>query len=137
MKYLLDTNIISELVKPRPNERVVQWVGEKDSSILYISVITLGEIRKGIGGITDSLKYEKISQYLETELPNYFEDRILSIDRDVAGTWGQIQSQSKSKPLTAIDSLIAATAKVHNLKLVTRNTKDFINTPIDLLNPWE
>ncbi|WP_419418546.1 type II toxin-antitoxin system VapC family toxin [Legionella sp. D16C41] len=137
MKYLLDTNVISELVKLRPNEKVLSWVSEKDSSILFISVITLGEIRKGVTGITDPKKYEKISHYLETELPDYFEERILPINREVADEWGKLQGKLKSNPLPAIDALLAVTAKVYNLKLVTRNTKDFVNAFVDLVNPWE
>ncbi len=137
MNYLLDTNIISELLKPKPNEKVKSWVNEKDSLVFFISVITIGEIRKGIGGITDPKRYEEISYWLEVELPNYFADRIIPIDRKVADMWGQLQSKRQAQPLPAIDALIAATAKVHHLKLVTSNVKDFVNTSVELINPWE
>ncbi len=137
MSYLLDTNIISELVKQTPTESVLQWIDSVDNEKLYISVITLGEIRKGISGIKNQERQEKISHWLEIELPAYFEDRILNIDPKVADTWGCLQGIDKGYILPAIDGLIAATAKAHNLKLVTRNTKDFIRIPIEIINPWE
>jgi len=137
MSYLLDTNVISELVKPKPTVSVVNWVNAIDSAALYISVITLGEIRKGVAGIKDNTRQEKISHWLEFELPAFFETRILSIDAKVADSWGRIQSHNKGHSLPAIDGLIAATAHVHGLTLVTRNTKDFTKTSIALINPWE
>ena len=137
MSYLLDTNIISELVKPTPVASLVKWMEHVDDESLYLSVITLGEIRKGIAGIQNKERQEKISNWLEDELPSYFENRILTIDQEVADMWGRLQSKNKGKILPAIDGLIAATAKVHNLKLVTRNTKDFLDAKLELINPWE
>jgi len=137
MSYLLDTNIISELVKQTPAQSVLKWVDAVDNEKLYISVITLGEIRKGIAGIQNPQRHKKISHWLEIELPVYFEDRILNIDPKIADTWGRLQSLRKGYNLPAIDGLIAATAHVHNLKLVTRNTKDFIHASIEMINPWE
>jgi hypothetical protein len=137
MSYLLDTNVISEIVKPRPNATVLKWVEALDTDRLYLSVITLGEIRKGVAGISDLNRQKKIIQWLETELPNYFEDRILSIDRKVANMWGRLQSETKGRVLPAIDALLAATARVHNLTLVTRNVKDFIHTSINVIDPWK
>lgn len=137
MRYLLDTNVISELVKQKPNVKVTNWINNKDNSLFCISVITLGEIRKGINGITDRKRYEEISHWLEIELPHYFEDRILPIDQKIADMWGRLQSQLKGQSLPAIDALIAATAKAHHLNLVTRNVKDFVNTAVELINPWE
>ena len=95
MSYLLDTNIISELVKQIPNQAVLKWVDSIDNEDLYISVITLGEIRKGIAGIQNLDRQKKISHWLEIELPAYFEDRILTIDVKVADMWGQLQSKNK------------------------------------------
>lgn len=137
MNYLLDTNVISELVKPTPNQNVLNWVNNSDEEKLYLSVITIGEIRKGVTGIKDPLKQKKISQWLEVELPDYFEDRILNIDIKIADIWGQLQSKNKAHTLPAIDGLIAATAKTHGLTLVTRNIKDFIHASIQIINPWE
>ena len=137
MTYLLDTNVICELVKPKPHASVVNWVNAAESSTLYISVLTLGEIRKGIVGITDVKRHRKIATWLEKELPTYFEDRILMIDCKVADAWGQLQGDNKGHIFPAIDGLIAATAIVHQLKLVTRNVKDFARTSVELINPWE
>lgn len=137
MNFLLDTNVISELVKHTPHQPLVKWISDINSEKLYLSVISIGEIRKGIKGIQDPEKQEKISHWLETELPNYFENRILNIDIKVADRWGELQSKDKGYTLPAINGLIAATASVYNLKLVTRNKKDFIRAPIEIINPWE
>lgn len=137
MNYLLDTNVICELIKPNPTLSVINWVNAAQDSTLYISVITLGEIRKGVDGIQENNRREKIYQWLETELPAYFGDRILVIDREVANKWGELQSTKKGCPLPAIDGLIAATAIIHHLKLVTRNVKDFANASLDIINPWK
>jgi predicted nucleic acid-binding protein len=137
MSYLLDTNVLSELLKPSPTPSVLKWINTVDNEKFYISVITLGEIRKGITGIQNSERQKKISYWLEIELPAYFEERILNIDAKIADMWGCLQNQKKGRILPAIDGLIAATARVHHFKLVTRNTKDFIHTPIEMINPWE
>lgn len=137
MSYLLDTNVISELVKQTPNPNVLHWMDSMDNDRFYISVITLGEIRKGVAGIPNPDRLEKISRWLEIELPAYFEGRILNIDVKVADSWGRMQSQTKGIILPAIDGLIAATAYSHELTLVTRNIKDFKNAKIALINPWE
>lgn len=136
MTYLLDTNVICELVKLKPHAGVVNWVNTVDSAVLYISVLTLGEIRKGIAGIRDVKRHRKIAAWLEKELPAYFEDRILVIDCKVADAWGQLQSDNKAHPLPAIDGLIAATAITHQLTLVTRNVKDFSHASVEVINPW-
>ena len=137
MSYLLDTNVISELVKNTPNEGVLKWCDGINSEKLYLSVISIGEIRKGVAGIRESHRQEKISLWLEIELPNYFEERILNIDLKIADMWGQLQSKNKDYTLPAIDELIAATAQVHNLALVTRNTKDYNQMSINVINPWK
>ena len=137
MSFLLDTNVISELAKQVPNEAVLKWMNGINSEKLYLSVISIGEIRKGISGIQDLHRQEKISQWLEIELPNYFEERILNIDLKIADAWGQLQSKNKGYTLPAIDGLIAATAQIHNLSIVTRNIKDFIHVSINIINPWQ
>lgn len=137
MSYLLDTNIISELVKHTPNERVLKWMDNINSEKSYLSVISIGEIRKGVSRIHDPRRQQKISHWLEIELPAYFEERILNIDLKIADRWGQLQSKIKGHTFPAIDGLIAATAQVHNLTLVTRNTKDFNHVSINMINPWE
>ena len=136
MSYLLDTNVICELVKSNPSTAVVNWVNSAQTSSMYLSLLTLGEIRKGIAGIQDNKRREKIIQWLEHEVPSYFEERILKIDHKISDQWGTLQSNIKDLILPAIDALIAATAINHQLKLVTRNVKDFTHTPLTLINPW-
>lgn len=133
--YLLDTNIISEGTKKQPNDNVSQWLNAIDYRDTYLSVLTLGEIRKGIEKIHDQSKKQKIIQWLESDLLKQFHGRIIPIDKDIADKWGYLQ-HALSMP--AVDSLIAASALVHNLKLVTRNVKDFQDIiGLELVNPWK
>lgn len=137
MSYLIDTNVVSELLRPQPHALVIEWFQKIPSESLYMSVLTIGEIRKGIEKLDASKKKSRLIMWLEQELPNWFEDRILNINQDVAEKWGYIQARSKEKT-PAIDSLIAATALVYNLKVVTRNTGDFKGfADLEVLNPWE
>lgn len=136
MKYLIDTNVISELVKATPNNEVYLWFNSIPNSDLYLSVLTLGEIRKGVSKIQDASKREKIRIWLEYDLPTWFNGRILSIDIDIANRWGVLQNQC-NKPLPTIDSLIAATALHFDLIMVTRNIQDFQYPGLEVLNPWK
>lgn len=136
MNYLIDTNVISELVKSRPDRFVTAWFATIPDENLYLSVLTLGEIRNGIGKIEDSIKKEKLRVWLEHELPAWFDKRVLSIDLVVAERWGRLLVQHK-RTLPAIDSLIAATALHFDLCLVTRNTVDFeYIKELQTINPW-
>ena len=136
MNYLIDTNVVSELKKPKPDINVIDWFAAIPDESLYLSVLRLGEIRKGIGKVEDTAKKEKLRIWLEHELPAWFDQRILEIDSSVADRWGRLLAQHK-KTLPAIDSLIAATALHFDLCLVTRNTSDFDDV-VDLqtVNPW-
>lgn len=136
MSYLLDTNVLSEMVRKEPNERVLQWFDKTPDQLLYVSVLTLGEIRKGVEVITDTMRRERVRIWLEKDLPMWFGERILSIDTDVADEWGRLCAHM-GRPLPAIDSLLAATALHHRLRLVTRNSKDFNYPSLVLINPWE
>lgn len=136
MSYLLDTNVLSELKRKTPNPSVINWLESKPSSTLYLSVLTLGEIRKGIDVIEDIKRRQTLSDWLETELPTFFIGRFLPVTAITADYWGKLMATAK-RPLPAIDSLLAATAIEHNLILVTRNTKDFANLPVELFNPWD
>lgn len=136
MKYLLDTNVISETVKKSPNKGVVEFMQTIPLDYMYLSTLTIGEIRKGIENITkNSVQKQKLMYWLEYDLINNFSTRLLSIDLEVANKWGFIVGKFKN-PIPAIDSLIAATALTHNLILVTRNTKDYDKFGLEIINPW-
>lgn len=135
MSYLIDTNVLSELRRKAPDAGVVRWFAERSPMTLYLSVLTLGEIRKGVSGVRPAARRQALLDWLETDLPNYFLGRILSVDMAVAARWGSLLADA-GRPLPAIDSLLAATAIEHDLVLVTRNVKDFAALPVELFNPW-
>ena len=137
--FLLDTNCISELVRSQPELRVLEWMEAADESLLYLSVLTLGEIRKGIAGLEQGKRRTRLETWLEVELQNRFSGRILRVDQAVADRWGLLAAAAKrkGKSLSAIDGLLAATALHHNLTIVSRNVGDFADTQVTVLNPWE
>jgi len=135
MSYLLDTNVLSELRRKQPNKGVSAWFAQRPASSLYLSVLTLGELRKGIDGVQDEPRKLALSDWLQNELSLFFLGRVLSIDEQVADRWGQLVAAA-GRPLPAIDSLLAATALVHGLHMVTRNAKDFEGLGLDVINPW-
>ncbi len=139
MKYLLDTNVISELVKRNPNSEVVRWIDTHDESTLFLSVITFGELQKGIVKLNDVDRMKRLQDWVDHELSKRFEGRVLPIDLDVVFTWGRIQGASEKEgiKLPVMDSLIAATAIAHNLVVVTRNVRDLERCQVTVYNPWE
>jgi predicted nucleic acid-binding protein len=136
MSYLLDTNVISEVVRPKPDQQVIEWFKSVPDEALYISVLTLGEIRKGAEMVSDPKRKESLCLWLEFELPQWFSNRVLEINQSIADRWGRLQSEMK-RPIPAIDSLIAATAFHHDLRLVTRNVKDFNYPSLQVICPWK
>ncbi|WP_068639450.1 type II toxin-antitoxin system VapC family toxin [Thauera butanivorans] len=136
MSYLIDTNVLSELRRKQADARVVAWVQARPRQSLYLSVLSLGEIRQGIEGVADAAFRQTLTDWLEVELPNWFVGRLLDIDTQVADRWGRVQA-SAGRTLPAIDGLLAATALQHDLTLVTRNTRDFEGLNLQLVNPWE
>jgi len=138
VKYLLDTCVISELVKPTPDRKVVDWINELPSEALFLCVITIGEVRKGLTKLPDSKKKERLTLWLDTLLIEYRE-RILSIDLKVCDNWGILQGNAEKAGtrMSTIDSLIAATTYSHNLTLATRNENDFAPSNIPIINPWK
>jgi predicted nucleic acid-binding protein len=135
LSYLLDTNVLSELKRKNPNAGVVEWFTRRPASTLFLSVLTLGELRKGINKIHDPIRSATLNDWLETDLPSFFTGRILTIDADVANIWGRLIA-NHARPLPAIDSLLGATAAKHGLSMVTRNARDFEGLGIEVINPW-
>ena len=135
MSYLIDTNVLSELRRKVPDAGVVKWFAHRPASTLYLSVLTLGELRKGIAGIADVVRRMALSDWLETELPVFFAGRILAVDAQVADRWGRLVATA-GRPLPAIDSLLGATAAQHGLSMVTRNSRDFAGLGLEVVNPW-
>lgn len=138
MSYLLDTCVISELVARRPNPKVLEWIDQTDETGLYLSVLTIGEIRKGIEKLPDSERKNILDAWLCEQLLVRFQDRLLPIDAPVMLRWGQLTGmlERQGKTMGAIDSLIAATALHGGLTLVTRNEIDFRHTGLPILNLW-
>ena len=136
--FLLDTNVISELLKVKPEPKVTTWIDATDEELLFLSVLTLGEIRKGIVLLHRSARRTSLEAWLSKDLPLRFSDRILNIDQKVAHRWGQISGLASARGVNVpvIDGLLAATAIQHNLTLVTRNTRDVAAAGVTLFNPW-
>ncbi len=139
MKYLLDTCVISELIKRMPNRNVVRWCEQVDDEELFLSVLTFGEIHKGIEKLSETRRKNELHQWVENDLKKRFEKRILSIDLNVAKIWGKIQGKAEKsgEPMPTIDGLIAATGKTYNLTVVTRNIDDMKPSGVLLYNPWK
>lgn len=133
--FLLDTNILSEFKKPHPFLPLVEWLGNTNEELLFLSVLTLGEIRKGIERLDSPARRIALESWLEGDLRQRFAGRILPVDEAVADRWGRIAAQGRTLPI--VDGLLAATALHYNLTMVTRNAKDVITTGCAAFNPWE
>jgi len=138
VNFLVDTNVVSEWVKPRPNPGVVAWLAETNEDQVFLSVVTLAELRHGIDRMAAGRRQRQLSAWLENELSRRFEGRVLSIDGAIADACGKLvaRSEEAGRPIEAMDAFLAATAQVHQLTLVTRNTAHFHSILKALLNPW-
>jgi predicted nucleic acid-binding protein len=136
MSYLVDTNALSELRRKAPDPHVRAWFAARPPITLFLSVLTLGEIRKGIEAVADAERRLLLADWLEVELPAFFTGRILPVDAAVADRWGRLVAAA-GRPLPAIDSLLAATAVEHDLTLVTRNVRDFAGLGTRVIDPWD
>ncbi|GIV97587.1 MAG: ribonuclease VapC [Herpetosiphonaceae bacterium] len=139
MRYLLDTCIISELITKKPNQKVVTWIDSIDPDTAYLSVITIGEIQKGIAKLSDSVRRSRIEEWLHDELLIRFTGRIIPLDLPVLLEWGNLRGalEQTGRKMAAMDSLIAASARYHKLQLATRNEDDFQYAGIPIINPWK
>jgi len=138
VNFLLDTNVVSEWVKPRPNSGVIEWLASADEDRLFLSVATLAELRYGVERLPAGRKSAQLQEWLETELRNRFEGRVVVIDEAVAAFWGKLLAKADAarRPIGAMDGFLAATAAVHQMTLVTRNEMDFAGAGIKTFNPW-
>jgi predicted nucleic acid-binding protein len=138
MSYLLDTCAISEFTKRQPEPKMVQWLASADELSLYLSVITVGEIRKGIARLPDSQRKQALTHWLEVDLVQRFSERLLPLDANTLFVWGNLTARLEQDGLVmpAVDALIAATALQHDLTLVTRNQSDFEHSGVENFNPW-
>ncbi len=136
--FLLDTNVLSELIKPKPESKVLRWIEETDESILFLSVLTLGEIRNGIARLGSGSRRGRLESWLQVDLRTRFQGKVLPIDEAIADRWGAISADAaaKGRPVPVIDGLLAATALHHNLTLVTRDSSDVAGTGVLTVNPW-
>jgi predicted nucleic acid-binding protein len=137
--FLLDTNCVSEMVRVKPEPRVLEWMEAAEESLLHLSVLTLGEIRKGLAALPQGRRRTRLEAWLEVDLRDRFAGRILPVDAAVADRWGLLAAQAKRNGATLpiIDGLLAATALHYNLTIVSRNVRDFAAAQVTALNPWE
>lgn len=139
MRYLFDTNIVSELIARRPEERVVRWIDSVDPNSVFLSVITIGEIRKGIEKLPPSPRKDAVQRWLVEDLPTRFDSRILELEVEAMLIWGSLAArlEKEGRKMPAMDALLADLALRHGLCLVTRNEDDFKHTGIEVFNPWK
>jgi predicted nucleic acid-binding protein len=136
--YLLDTNVVSELIKPSPDARVAAWIRLTEEADLHLSVLTFAEIRYGIEKLPQGTRRERLRRWMDADLADRFEGRILGVDRTIAELWGVIMARgfAVSVRLPVMDTLLAATAEHHGMTMVTRNTRDFARADVATLDPW-
>ena len=139
LSYLLDTCVVSEFVKPKPDKNVLSWLNSMDAERIYLSVVTLGEVKQGISNLPRSNRRAELEEWLNEQLTAQFAGRILALDAATFKTWGQLIASLKQqgRTMSVMDSLIAATAVHHRMTLVTRNVSDFQQVELSIFNPWQ
>ncbi|HSK02190.1 MAG TPA: type II toxin-antitoxin system VapC family toxin [Kofleriaceae bacterium] len=138
--FLLDTNVVSELMKHRPQRKVISWVEDTAETLMHLSVITIGEVRKGIDLLdNDDPRRAALQSWLDRDVRIRFAGRLLAFDDGVAERWGQLEASAKKRRLTlpTVDAQLAATALHHGLTFVTRNTADIAPTGVPVFDPWK
>ncbi len=139
MSFIIDTCVISELIKKNPDKNVVHWIAAIEESRLYLSVLTIGELHKGIEKLPKSKKKTALHNWVTHDLTERFNNRIIDFDIKIASLWGKIQALSElsGRPLLTVDGQIAATGIALNFTVITRNTQDMERSGVSLINPWE
>ncbi len=137
--FLVDTNVISEVLRPAPDSNVVEWCRTTDRDQLFLSVVSLGEIRKGLTLMPVGVRRNQLEKASTALIPEWFTGRILTVTQAIAERWGVLEGERQrlGRPLHVPDAQIAATALEHGLTLVTRNVADFEHLGLSILNPWE
>jgi toxin FitB len=138
VNFLLDTNVVSEWTKPRPDAGVVAWLAEADEDRIFVSVITVAELRHGIERLPAGARRERLETWLTDQVPLRFEERLLAVDAETANVWGRVmaQGQTAGRLPGTMDAFIAATVLQHDMTLVTRNVSDFEALGVKIVNPW-
>jgi predicted nucleic acid-binding protein len=138
VSFLLDTNVVSEWTKPRPDAGVARWLALVDEDRVYLSVVTVAELRHGVERLSAGRRRSRLDEWLRLELPLRFEGRLLPVSSEIADEWGRLVARRdvQGRPIHAMDALLAATAVVHDLTLVTRNAVDFEQSVKSVVNPW-
>lgn len=139
MRYLLDTNVISEWTKPKPDRGVTAWLDAADEDSLYLSVVAFAEIRLGIELLPDGPKRQRLTQWLDADLADRFAGRVIEIDQPIAAAWGRIVARGRTLGTVPpiLDAFLVATAVVHDMTLVTRNVRDIGSLGVAVLDPWQ
>jgi predicted nucleic acid-binding protein len=138
--FLLDTNIPSELLRPHPDAHVAAWVKRQLNETLFVSVVTMGELRRGVPLLAEqSPRRAELERMIHEKVPSWFQDRILPVTRMIAERWGMLdgERQLAGRPMNIADGMIGATALEHNLTVVTRNVKDFAGLGVTVFSPWD
>lgn len=138
-EFLVDTNVISEFVKPQPDARVIRWLDSAGPETLFVSVVTFGEIRLGIEDLPAGKRRAALEEWFEQGLPAWFDTHLLPVSKAIADRWARLTIHAKKRgaSITTADGMIAATAVEHNLVIVTRNVTDFSTCGVRIVNPWE
>lgn len=136
--HLLDTNVVSEWMKPHPNPGVIEWLDNADEDTTYLSVLSIGEIRRGVDRLSDSRRRDQLARWLTDDLAGRFVGRLLSVDLATANAWGRLRARTEQigRTMPGTDALLAATAESHDLEIVTRNVADFAASGVPVHNPW-